>query len=243
MFAPVVLIPMWITTKNGAKIFLGTDPIDDTILAHLLDELEDRYFPDYLHLRPGDKVLDVGGHHGLFAVEILARFPGIKIVTIEPDPRGIETIKKHIRKNDAHSDIQIVPFAVGEGDGTGYLAESDDGSWGKTLEDTAGQGRIPVKVKKLETMIGAERLNIKLIKSNCEGGEFDLIPQMIELGLKPELIILMIHPDRGDLSALTGMLARCGYDATVVTESDTHPCWHFRLNYDKDLHEAQQLNK
>lgn len=229
-FGILIQLPMWVTTHAGAKMYLGRDPVDETILYHLTSEVVERYFPEDLTLAQGDLVLDVGGHHGQYAVELLARYPGINIFCIEPDPEGIRRIHTHIAKNRAERNIDVVPYAVGENESIGYLADNDDGSWGKTLETRSNGKTIPVRVKPLDQILPLERRNVKLVKSNCEGGEFTLISQMIQLGLKPELIILMIHPERGSVSDLVKTLEEYGYSGRAVYESDTHPCWHFRLS-------------
>lgn len=232
---PNLKLSIWVTTKNGAKVFLGDDPIDEYILEDVTVGMEDRYFPSYLKLGQGDIVLDVGGHHGLYAVELLARFPGIQILSIEPDPIGIESIERHITKNKANSNIHVIPFAVGPGETTGFLVDNHDGSWGKTLETEHRDDSIRVPVKTLKSLLDDQNISnledVKLIKSNCEGGEFDMVPQMIDLGLKPELIVLMVHPPRGDVDALITSLENYGYTSELVFESETNPCWHFRLNH------------
>jgi len=226
---PNINFSIWVTTKNGAKIHLGEDVIDEAILSDLSEDLEGLYFPNNLDLKPRDLVLDLGGHHGLYAVELLARFPGIRILSIEPDPDGAATIQKHIDKNGAASNIKVIPYAIGMGEKQGFLADNDDGSWGKTLENFKKENSIPVQVVTLRHILEGESGQIKLIKSNCEGGEFDLVPQMIELNLRPDLIILMVHPDRGDMEGLINMLSNYGYRARLARDYPTNPCWHFEL--------------
>lgn len=227
LLRPYFDLPIWVTTTNGTKVFLGSDIIDQYILDDLYVTMKDRYFPDYLDLEVGDRVLDVGGHHGLFAVDLLARFPGTKIVSIEPDPEGVTIIQKHVKKNNADANISVIPYALGLSKSEGYLTDNNDGSWGKTLESGSRLNSIKVKVIPLSSAIVNDASKVKFIKSNCEGGEFDLIPQVIKLGLKPDLIILMIHPQRGDSSTLINSLINYGYQSKLIWESKVNPCWHF----------------
>ncbi len=159
-------------------------------------------------------------------MELIARFPGIKVFCVEPDPEGIEIIKKHILKNKANA--IIIPFAIGAEVKTGFLVDNNDGSWGKTLEPIETNNAVKVDVKNLKAFTSEnDRKNIKLIKSNCEGGEFELVPQIIELGIKPDLIVIMIHPNRGDSISLINSLEAYGYSANQIWESEINPCWHF----------------
>lgn len=224
---PNINFPIWVTTKSGAKILLDDDVVDEAILSDLSEVLEDIYFPGRLSLKPGDVVLDVGGHHGLYAVELLARFPGIRILSIEPDPDGVGIIRKHIDKNRAVLNIRVVPQAIGMEEKQGFLVDNDDGSWGKTVENVKKQDSISVQVVTLKHILEPESGQIKLVKSNCEGGEFDLVPQLIALNIRPDLIILMIHPDRGDMEGLIMMLSNYGYEGRIVRDYPTNPCWHF----------------
>ncbi|MBC7900777.1 MAG: FkbM family methyltransferase [Saprospiraceae bacterium] len=226
---PNINFPVWVTTLSGAKVFLDEDVIDESILDDISSTMIDRYFPDSLKLKSGDVVLDVGGHHGLYAVELLARFPGIKILSIEPDPEGIDLITRHIERNNAGSNIKVIPFAIGTEEGEGFLADNHDGSWGKTLENDQSDSSVAVRVKTLDQILENGDRNVRFIKSNCEGGEFDLVPQMIGLGLKPDLIILMVHPPRGNMQELVTMLEDYGYEGRLAWDSDVNPCWHFEL--------------
>lgn len=224
---PYFFLPAWFTTKSGAKVYLGKDKIDEFILKDLCIDEIGRYFTTNLQLKTKDIVLDVGAHHGLYAMELNARYSGIKILCIEPDPEGIAIIRKHIKKNKANA--LVLPCAIGLEEKIAFLADNEDGSWGKTIEiKNINNSALTVNVKTLKNILANIELNnIKLIKSNCEGGEFDLIPQVIELGIKPDLIILMIHPDRGDIALLIQSLKDYGYEANPVWESEINPCWHF----------------
>jgi len=228
-FKPYLNLTMWVTTKNGAKIYLGQDEIDEFILKDLCTDTIGRYFPHYLDLKTGDIVLDIGAHHGLYAMELNSHFPGIKIFCIEPDPDGLNIIKKHTKKNKAN--VNIIPFAIGAEEKTAFLVDNNDGSWGKTVEIDKINDAIKVNVETLKKILVNVNLNnIKLIKSNCEGGEFDLIPQIIELGIKPNLIVLMIHPDKGNVKFLINSLEDYGYITKSIWDSEINPCWHFLLD-------------
>jgi len=232
---PTINLPIWVTTKRGAKIFVGKDIIDEYILDDLCSTMEDRYFPPNLLLKSGDIVIDAGGHHGLFAVELLARFPGIRILSIEPDPEGIRIIQKHIHKNKASSNIRVIPYAIGPEEKDGFLTDNRDGSWGKTLEGEKKSNSVKVAVKTLHSILDNEAEKIKFIKSNCEGGEFDLVPQLIKLNIKPDLIILMIHPNRGNAKLLIQQIIDYGYGARLIWDSETNPCWHFSLKNNPNI--------
>lgn len=225
---PYLNFSIWVTTEHGAKILLSKEVVDEYILDDLYSEQQFIYFPAYLSMPSNATVLDVGAHHGLYAMELLARYKDTNIICVEPDPESGAIVRKHIEKNNASKQVELVPFAIGEEEKESFLVDNEDGSWGKTVESADTGNGLKIKLKTLAGVLGNKR-NVDVIKSNCEGGEFALIPQVIELKLKPQLIILMIHPDRGDAKALISSLEAYGYAASCVWDSKENPCWHFQL--------------
>ncbi len=226
---PYVKLKVCVKLKNEVKIYLGYDPVDDYIVEHLLGEDFRRYFPDKLTLTNSDIVLDVGSHHGIYASILSKKFNGTKIICVEPDPDSVKFIQKHQKVNKL--DFVIIPYAISDKSKDGYLVDNNDGSWGKTVEVTPTENSILIQTRSLNEMLkNIEIEKIKLIKSNCEGGEFTLIDQMIELELKPNYIILMIHPDKGNIHDLIGKLTVYGYEHTIAWDSEVNPCYHFFLS-------------
>jgi hypothetical protein len=50
-----------------------------------------------------------------------------------------------------------------------------------------------------------------LVKCNAEGAEFIIFPQMFALGVKPEFVILMAHPEGGSVENLLELFKQNGY--------------------------------
>jgi FkbM family methyltransferase len=217
-------LALWVKLISGAKVKLGVDKVDEYILADIFEKKI--YFVDNMYLNTDELVLDVGAHHGIYATEICYRFKNICIYCIEPDPEAIELIYEH--KNINKINIEVVPFAIGVTAENSYLIDNNDGSWGKTVEKTSSGNSILIQTKTLSEILKGVNLNkIQLVKSNCEGGEFVLIEQIINLRIKPRYIILMIHPNKGNLKELVNKLTNYGYDYTIAWESNINPCYHF----------------
>jgi FkbM family methyltransferase len=226
---PYINLRICVRIKNNVFVHLGYDPVDDFILEHLLGKDSQRYFPEKLSLSDKDIVLDVGSHHGIYASILSKRYKGTKIICVEPDPNSIRFIEKHQKVNKLNFDI--IPCAISDKSKDGYLVDNNDGSWGKTVEINPTENSILIQTRSLaEILKDVEIGKIRLIKSNCEGGEYTLIDQMIDLELKPNYIILMIHPDKGNVTELVGRLVDYGYDYSIAWESEVNPCYHFFLS-------------
>lgn len=227
--------PIWVETNSGAKILLGNDKVDEYILEDIYSENK-IYEPVIDEFQSDDIFLDFGAHHGIYATEASKKFPGVKIICIEPDPEAIHTIEKHKIKNKLN--LITLPYAIGDAEGDFYLVDNNDGSWGKTVEILSKNKSIPIQTKALKNLLsGIDLGKIKLIKSNCEGGEFALIKQMIALKLKPDYLIVMIHPERGDKESLISQLSDFGYSYIIRWDSDVNPCYHFFI--DKSCRSAE----
>ncbi len=223
---PYINLRISVKLNNNAKIYLGYDPVDDYILDHLMGNDFKRYFPDNLILNQKELVLDVGSHNGIYSTILSKYFIGVKIICVEPNPISLEYLKRHSIKN--HLNIKIVPYAIGSSSESRFLVDNNDGSWGKTVEDAPSKKSIVIQTITLaEILKNVDVNNLQLIKSNCEGGEFTLVDQLIELNIKPRFLILMIHPEKGYLKELVDKLTAYGYRYSIAWKSDINPCYHF----------------
>ena len=220
---PIVTVPCIIDHIDTSRYFLSSDRIDDIIFLELFAEYGDLFFPRDLRLDDGDIILDVGAHHGHYAVAALHRFKNARVICVEPDRAGFALLRRNIALNRLSDRTEMLNVAIGASAGPGRLSQSTDGSWGNRLltKDEAADQSSPVDVAPLKDVLRGR--TVACVKSNCEGGEFALFPQLFELGVKPRVIILCAHPDAGDVDALVDLVATQGYDVRPTKSSETHP--------------------
>ena len=223
-------IPCNIISPSGTKHCLSSDPLDERVTADMLGILANVYFPPSIDsmLKNFDGwILDVGAFNGSWAVELLNRFPELKAVLIEPNHKKIKNINKNLELNKCFYRARILELGLGKENGRGWLVESTDGSWGNWVEeDSLSQ---PDGSQEVSTITLDKALNgVKpvIVKCNAEGAEFELIHQLITLGLRPKLIILMVHSEFGDLDALWNALVNNHYSVKVVRDYAPRPIWH-----------------
>lgn len=217
-------LPIIIQTKNGANIFLGFDSIDDIILKELNGRLESVYFPPEISLGEDDVVWDVGGHHGIFAVELAAKFPGVNIFSFEPDDTACKYFEINKFFNSKFS-ISLIKAALDTTSKYAYIVKSDEGSWGNYVQNDKQENSFSIQTKAVtDVLISYSIKNIKYAKFNAEGAEFTVIPELFRLQIFPEWLLLFAHPEKGDVYALAQLINSHFY-VTVRGNYDSNRPW------------------
>jgi FkbM family methyltransferase len=216
LLMPARRLPLTIRSRTGVASELGDDPVDDSIFRHIHGFGQSLYFPP-LSLDPTGIVLDVGAHHGIYAMEALRRYPRCDVVAVEPDPDACLAIERNARLNQVSSRLEIVCAGLADRAGRGWLERDPGGSWGSRTRVGRPSGpHVAIELLTLEAILRGRTPAI--VKCNAEGAEFTLVPQLIALGLRPSLIVLMTHPEAGPAEDLVTMLTRAGYG---VHDADT----------------------
>ena len=212
LLRPAVTFPLWIRTRAGTRIYLGADPIDDAVLLHVMRDATSVYFPADCEVPPDALVLDVGAHHGVYATEILRRRPGARLIAVEPNPEARVYFARNLRGNGMFDRVEYVEAGLSDRTGAGRLwlgAESWDHST-VTPSNEAGSTGIPVRLVSTADVLRGR--HPYLVKLNAEGAEFEVVRDLFANGVRPQWIILMIHPGSGSESALRDLVANAGYD-------------------------------
>ncbi|MEO8887068.1 MAG: FkbM family methyltransferase [Mucilaginibacter sp.] len=154
--------------------------------------------------KPGDMVLECGGHHGLTAVVISKWIGNGQLYTFEPNPDNLAIIKKNVEINDVKN-ITVVPDAVGAEDGEIWVTNSSSNSY--ILKGNEHNG-IKVPVVKLDDYA---HLNPTVIKIDVEGFELEVLKGACQiLKTLPRLAIemhpVMINRYGGTVSELINLL-------------------------------------
>jgi FkbM family methyltransferase len=225
----------FVRSASGAWHFLSSDPIDDPVLDGILGKSQPLYFPPLsasakAELNRGGWICDVGAYNGSWAAEMLVRYPRSRALLVEPNPDKCRNIERTLKANGLASRARTAGVGVATFTGTGVLIANKKGSWARRIE----QGGTPQSTEDLRVptaSLGEVLDGIKpvVIKCNGEGAEFALVDQVLELGLYPELMVLMVHPWLGDAAGLRSRLQSAGYEITVMFDDESHPCWHARL--------------
>lgn len=170
---------------NGARLFdirgvavWATDlpgSVSTEIVAYELSN--DCYGLDRIDFAPGDVVLDVGAHVGLFSAYVGLRHPGVLVHAFEPFPDNFENLRETVGRNRL-SNVRLHRLAL-SGDGRPLkMATNPLNSGGATCHSlTLAHGAadmIPsATLDGVFDALGLERC--KLLKIDCEGSEYEIL--------------------------------------------------------------------
>jgi FkbM family methyltransferase len=190
-----------VTPKSGVRFEIALDPrwmdpIADAIAAGDTWFLEDYYVLLDL-LKPGDAVLDLGGHLGTFALAAAAL--GCRVVCVEAAPRHVRLLEASVARNGFEA-LRVVHGAVTDHEGRVQFLPS--GPWGTIANPVVAgspamiQARTlaPTEVPALTVDALLDRLGwdrVTAVKLDVEGAELVVIRGMSRLLSGPDAPIML----------------------------------------------------
>ena len=118
-------------------------------------------------------VFDLGGYKGDFTQSIIDRY-NCRCMIFEPVPNYADEIKNRFIANPK---VQVFSFAVGDGDYKTEMILHDDGS---SLFNNCEGEKIIIETRDICKFIHENSIDkIDLMKINIEGGEYDLLEELI----------------------------------------------------------------
>jgi FkbM family methyltransferase len=126
---------------------------------------------------PGDSVVDIGGHIGLFAIWLAKRHPGLRIYSYEPHPANRALFDRNLELNGI-GNVKLYPEAVSGDNRVMTLACNATKSGGASAYSTTLQYRKIEGIPSLTLDRIFERDDIercKLLKIDCEGSEYEAL--------------------------------------------------------------------
>ena len=191
------LIARWLASGRGVSVRLDgqqTYVHPFTIVYSTNDYDWEPYTEELFQnaIRPGSTVLDIGAHHGYFAL-IAARRIGNegRIYAFEPAPENFQILKRNVELNHltnvipvnkaASNKCTIVPF---------YLCKPNDvrGSLYPTLR--TDEFSVPVGCTTIDEFMGG--VPVDVVKMDIEGGEPYALEGMKQtLALSKDVVLIM----------------------------------------------------
>ncbi|MTI17627.1 FkbM family methyltransferase [Rhodobacteraceae bacterium RKSG542] len=173
-------------------------------------------------------VFDIGGYHGDFASAIYERY-GCKVYVFEPSKAFYDLCEKRFEENP-----NIVCFNYGLSDADGEFDLSDEGDGSSVVSSSKGGDAEKVRVRSISSVyeeLGSPK--IALMKINIEGGEYSLLPQLIQDEIVPSIDHLQIqfhefiegaHKLRSSIQQCLGRTHRCTWNYEFVWENWQRNC-------------------
>ena len=151
----------------------GTTMDGEALLAYLLAEQEwDVALVEKKHVRPGDIVLDCGGHIGTFTNKALER-GAAKVIGFEPDPVTAEAYRRNFKKEIAEGRVVLIEQGVWDSKSEMTLTIGTTNSGTNSLVlSLPSQTSIQVGVDTIDAFVAKLDLpRVDFIKMDIEGAE------------------------------------------------------------------------
>ena len=132
---------------------------------------------DYAGLPAGGTVLDFGGFRGEWTDRVLAAQPDLTVHVFEPHPGFARELENKFAGNDK---VHVHALALGSEDGEIHLSDAGDAS--SSLTDQAAQYSAPIRAAG-DFFAQHGITDVALTKINIEGGEYSLLPALVDHGL------------------------------------------------------------
>ena len=161
--------------KKIIKKFIPKSNFEKTVAKFKKDNKKDDLMLDY-GLDENSLVFDVGGYKGQGASDLFSMYlPTIYI--FEPRAEYAQAIEKRFKKNNK---IKVFNFGLSNKKSEDYIYFNDDGS---TLF-LKNKQKEKVKLESISDFIKNNNIKkIDLLKLNIEGGEYEVLDDLINSGL------------------------------------------------------------
>lgn len=163
---------------DGVRAVFADAPGSRAAIAIIGELYEDVYRFGAIDFRPGDVVIDIGGHVGIVSIFLARKFPFLTIHTYEPSPVNHANLVDNLRANGvgnvvAHHQavtadgrpLELYLDPVNSGGTSGFRGKQDNGAAYVTVPSTT--------LDRIFADHGIDRC--RLLKIDCEGAEHEIL--------------------------------------------------------------------
>jgi len=187
----------WMAPRGLERTINGIDRI--RIIPDLYT-IGESYEPDVWDsimsaVRPGDVVVDVGAHIGLYTIAIASRLGSDgQIYAFEPDPYNLQLLRRHVELNGVGARASVFPYAVSDRDGLLSFVGGRHSQSHAELAPSESSTQVPTVT--LDATFPSERVD--LLKIDVEGFEVHVLRGATNLlgdaRRGPRTIFIEVHP-------------------------------------------------
>jgi len=199
--------------KDGFASNIGLDlvPDSDGLTKIISREIEKDYKLDNLDLKAGDVVIDIGAHKGIVSCYLAKKYPGIKVIAFEPNEENYNAMIENIERNKLEG-ITAELCAITKNGRNVTVSTDKNNSGGGMIFDG---GEVPSTT--LENVFKTYEIDrVALLKSDCEGSEFEIFENAIDLLKRVDAFRGEIHRGAGDADKLLAAIKQ-RVTNTIVT--------------------------
>lgn len=165
-------------------------------------------------VRPHATVVDVGANVGFYSL-LASRLvgPAGVVVAVEPDPRNVHFLQRHIALNHA-TNVVVIAAAAGDRSGSARFRAGPNRSMGRLSDG----GEVEVELTTLDQIrgtLGGRRVDV--MKLDVEGAEGMVLAGATELLRQDRPIILLATHGEQERADCLSLLRECEYAVTPLS--------------------------
>jgi FkbM family methyltransferase len=171
-------------------------------------------------------IVDCGANIGLASLYFMQRFPGVKVIAIEPEENNYNQLIKNLTQYK-----NAFPIQGGIWNRSAYLEVGDIynmGSWGFSCQEIAEYKPGAVRAYSIDEVMSSNNIEeIDILKLDIEGAELELFTDNYDNWLpKTKCIIIELHDWRRKGCSKIFFNALFKYDFSIYTRGETIICYH-----------------
>jgi FkbM family methyltransferase len=212
--------------RGGTRYFVRAGTTDLSVVNELA--FVDPYLgPGYVTIPTDATVVDIGANIGDFSVQAAVRCPQGRVVAIEPVADIGRMIDVQARLNGL-TNVTWLPVAVG-----GREGEMSSGELSALYRGSGDPWTV--KVTTLPAVLAAQGISrVHLLKMDCEGAEWDILPAAEPVLPNIDQICLEFHCERGwTPEKLAAWLRERGYTVAHTAGPWNGLLWAWRPGPDR----------
>ena len=188
-------LPAVIQLPFGSWWLARGSALDECLMTGNFERAETQFLRRYLH--NGMTILDVGAHHGYYAL-LASRAVGSagKVVAFEPSPKERCRLQQHLRLNDCRN-VRVEPFALEavEEEKDLFLVDGAEDYCNSLRPPVVNAGTTTIKVRTttLDKIVRLRQIgSVDFIKMDVEGAELNVLNGARELlNTNPRPVLLV----------------------------------------------------
>lgn len=165
--------------KRAQRIISLREDSADALVLREIFFCDEYVFVDSLLTEPPRTMIDLGGNIGLAALWFALRYPGLRLLVVEPDPSNYCLALANLRHEIGTGTCDVVEAAAWSTDGWVGLDRQSRTDWSlRCVPAPAGASRI--RALSLPSLLETSGFDqIDLLKIDIEGGEQELLTHAV----------------------------------------------------------------
>jgi len=182
----------------------------DTGVASVAQEITATYHLDRIKFSPGDVAIDVGAYMGVVSIYLAKKWPGIRVIAVEPVPENVARLQFNIDANDVADRVTVVNKAItGDGKPVTLLGKAGGNLVLSEFNTVQEIQQVAESITLLELFKAHNIKQCKLLKMDCEGSEHEILFAHDGILDRVEYLSIEIHAVDGYNSETLADLCRC----------------------------------